>query len=167
MVAALEGGDAGFSGGEDGGFEGGFDGFETGVSQQGFAGLAGPALEGEVAEFFAELDFEACGMDIAHGMEERCGLVAEGVGSGAVAEGGDAEGAGEVEEAVAVGIPDVRSVGAFPEDGPIGRGEGGVAAFDAAEACGEFEGARAWDFRDQRGKHASSLVRMMHASMLM
>ncbi len=36
----------------------------------------------------------------------------------AVAEAGDAEGGGEVEEAVTVWVPDVYAMGTVPEDGP-------------------------------------------------
>jgi len=62
-----------------------------------------------------------------------------------VAEPGDAEGGGEIEESVAVGIPDVHAFGAIPEDRPARGDAGNVAGLIKAKARCEGEGSRAGD----------------------
>lgn len=155
VVGAFESDDAGLVGFVEGGFECGFDGFEAGVGEDGFGGPEVPAFKGEGAEFFAEVGFEGRGVDVAHGVEEGLGLAGGGFDDGGVvvAEAGDAEGAGEVEEAIVVGVPDVDALTAFPEDGEVVTEEGDVLGFVGAEGLGEFAGAGAGDGGIYFGEH--------------
>ena len=147
VVAAAKDDDAGLAGVEEGGFEGGFDSVGAGVAENDFGGAALPALEGEGGEFFAKFGFGFGGVDVAHGVNELGGLCRHRRCRRAVSEGGDAKRGGEVEVAVAVGVPDVHAVCALPKNGPLGRGEGDVARLSATQPCGEREGPRAGDGR--------------------
>ena len=153
VVGTVEGGHAGSSGGVDGGFEGAFHVFKAGVSKETFAGSANPSPEREVAQGLAQFDLEAGGVDIAHRVKKGARLAAEGLGSGTMTESRDAEGAGQIDEAVAINVPDVDAVRTFPKDRPVRGNEGGVVALGATEAHRQCQGAGAGDFGDQIGKH--------------
>lgn len=99
-------------------------------------------------------------MDISHRVEEALGLAGGGFDDCGVvmAEAGDAEGAGEVEEAVAIGIPDIDALASFPEDGEIVAGERDILGFVDMEGLGEGVGAGAGDGRVDFGEHGRSRI---------
>jgi hypothetical protein len=96
-------------------------------------------------------------VDVAHGVEQSLALLVDGVHDARVrvAGVGDAEGRGEVDEAVAVRVPDVGAGGALPEDRGSGLGARDVAALDLGQARGQGQGARSGNRRDERGREGS------------
>lgn len=155
VVAASEADDVGALGGEAGGFEGGLDGIGAGIAEERFSGFAEPALKRERAELLAEGDFFTSGVDVAHGVNELRGLCGKGWRGKRVSERGDTERAGEVEQAIAVSIPDVATFGALPEDWPLLIGVDGVVAFDASEIGGECARLGAGNGGEQVREHGA------------
>lgn len=100
VVRIFKGNDVRSAGGEAGGLEGGFDGFEARVGEEDFAvdggGVLGPLIEGASAEFAGETCFEFVGVDVAHGVKERCHLPLAGADHGGIGMAGGGHGEGAV-----------------------------------------------------------------------
>jgi len=93
-------------------------------------------------------------VDVAHAVQEEFGL---GQYRGDDARMGvpgirHTEGRGEVDEAVVVDVPDVRSVGAFPEDRCDRLQAGHVSTLDFSEALCKLDRAWTGDARQEFGR---------------
>ena len=93
-------------------------------------------------------------MDVAHAVQETLGLCGYRGNDARVPVPGvcHAEGGGEVDVAVAVDIPDVRALGALPEDRRDRLEAGHVPALDCGEAFREIDRARSGNASQERGR---------------
>ena len=94
-------------------------------------------------------------MHVAEPVHQAFGLFGDGSADAGVrvAGVGHAKPGGQIDETVAVDVPDVRPRSPLPEDGRLRIDADDVAAFDGAEALGER--ARAWPgngSHESRGK---------------
>ena len=153
MIAAGEGDDAAFAGGENGGFQRGFHGLKTGIAKDGF-GAAGPAFKSDAAQFAGEFGFARMGMNVTHGVKQTGHLLLAGFDDVriGVAGGGDAKGAGQIEMFFARGVPNENAAGAFPDHRPgaVPGDIGDVARFKITQQMQGFSCSHQFKILDLR-----------------
>ena len=98
--------------------QGRLHGLEARVAQNGppLRPALSPAFKSQAAEGFAKFHFQSRGMHIAHPVDQNLRLVAQGLPHLCVPvpQTTHGKGTGEIEVAVAVRIPDIRTLGSLP-----------------------------------------------------
>ena len=155
MVSALEDQHARFAAVQEGGFQRGLDRIRTGIPQDRFAAARTPTSEGQLAEHFAEFHLALRRMHVAHGMEQASGLRGQGIAHrrGRMTQARHAEPRGEIEEAIAVGIPHIDPLGALPENRPAFGQHRDVPRLDTPQARRQFARARTGNLGAQFRQH--------------
>ena len=161
VVRAGESDHAGLAAVEQRGLQRRLDRLEARVRQDRLARLPEPASVRDRAQFLAEPHLEFRRVHIAHAVDEpgRLRDHRSAHRRRAVAQPRDGEGGGEIEEAVAVGVPHVGPFRALPEHGELAVHVRDVARFGGLQTAGQLARARSGNLGDDGGQHRRDLPR--------